>query len=346
MAISFLEKHSSKQLSRIQRIDRIASRERQPDFIHMMSINGREVAFLGDQVPDPDRFLQHFMRVDRMVIPQFAQMVNYDVLKQIIEKGFDDKAVSTSVKDLLYATELDRSILLDVCGSVSTHSRPQMNFHHCENFRPEKIAYKGLHSLTYGRTDDNCSGSHITSYFKGNQLLHKLVFFYLSAEDFKRSDAIEEAKYHRIHRGEPPREFSISLPIKAKLQIFFDEQNGEISEKPIGLDWEAVQGVFLLPMQSPNGGIIYQCILNVDGKRSANLRQSTKENLALWIDAMEKFNHSTNHQDQEFFIGIDDLYSCCMDNWSCSIAKNAYPVVGNSEELLLPEVLEGEVLRI
>jgi len=339
MPTNFLEKYSLLTQYRIERIEGIKRRDKQPDFIHMHSVNGREIAFLGDPPADPELFLRYYIRIDRMPIPQFAQMVNYEVLKETIKaEGMDNKVVSPTVEDLFYSTELDRDIFLEVAGMIRPFTETKRKFHHCDNYYPKVVKRTTESAKSWGRGGGNCYLSVLPSYFTDKKLLkYTLTLFYLSAEDIKNATVLQAKKYEEHHPGHGKE----SEPLLKKLKNFFEEQTIEGQEKPQGLDWDEVIGVFLIPNLGVDGSVVYQCILNVDGEKSANQAKSTKENLLEWIKAVEVMNDTT--AEHELFVGVDDNFRCEVEEWSCTIAKDAYPVAGKREDMLLPLVFDSTI---
>jgi len=135
MSKTFHDKHSSLQMDIIQSIEPIKKRPDQPDFINMTSVNGQEVAFLGDSniEKEYEQFLYKFIRIDRMVIPAFARMVNIDSLEDQLLDARSTSAIDTSIRDFFYEGKLESTVTLNVCGMLQDSYHPNMNIHPCEN---------------------------------------------------------------------------------------------------------------------------------------------------------------------------------------------------------------------
>lgn len=298
---NFFQKHSVLSTAQVQNLDKIQKRLEQPDFIEMLSIDGQEVAFLGPAIVDEDRLSGNYLRVDKMVIPEYAQMVVAEELYNLLSQpGYlNKKPIDMAIygSKLLYKGKVEKSVLLNVCGMVYSQSQEARNFHACENVHPDL------------RGEATCPKTILSSDFVQNvsEAQHQLISLYISIEDIRISDLLEKEAL-----GDS---FERKYTVEEKLRLYF-----KLSETQI----KGLKGVFLIPMLMADQGVTYFCLLNHEEDRPKIV--NVKETLKYWCDQIHKYNK--NQEELEIIIKGDDFFFFPIDQWSVFISQKAKPVVG------------------
>lgn len=341
--MNFYEKHTLFHRIRIQSVERIYPREGQPSFINFLSINGEEVAFLGTPIKEPDQLLNKFIRVDRMVIPEFARMLRPKALINRLASGKD--AIEINDDTDFYEGRLEHGVILNVAGMLTECIEHKKHFHACHNYRrsltheEQKEAFQGL-PLFVGR--ENCHWAHLDfNVYEGpaqgegdereQKISYHLPVFYLSAADFKASDerALERWRKEQedgIGNPDPP------IPIEDNLKWYFERPDApEAIELLDG--WKHVLGIFLIPTLTPGQQIIYFCLPNAEGSALARLQ------LMNWSACIRALNQAPTKK--EIYVSVNDLTFAGIDEWSVTLGKSMAAIVGKKEDWLQGELLEG-----
>jgi len=329
---SFYDKYSLVQHEIIQTIDSIEEREDQPNFIKMMSINGQTVAFLGDTniKEEQEKFLNKFIRVDRMVIPEFARMINPDILQQQISTGGEDSMIITAAKGFFYDGQLDDNVILNVGGLVYREAYANISIHPCDNHKPETAAKIGL---------GNCPHGILAPYFNEEtlELNYKLVVFYISSEDMEASNA--RSFEHGVHN------ISDIIPIQMKIDLYFRNAEWALGDNST-LDinwkewsgWDGIEGVFLIPMRLSDESIHYYCVLNKNAPSDS--QKPVKEILQNFLSSVDSYNGTSDH---ELLFKGNDFAFAYLDRWCISIGKNVGISHIPTDELYKESVLENKI---
>lgn len=344
---NFYQQHSLFTLERIKHVERIKRRPKQPKFIEMFSINHRPVAFLGPKIANEDDLLEKFIRVDRMVIPEFARMVKSDFLLNEINSNQDNKAVDTNVDGLFYSGKLKDSILLDVCGELNTTTFKDLHFHNCDNQLPtarpsrEIVSKEDNSGITFRRSGNgyetcpdtilNTSITNSKNELVNENIENRLTIFYLSKKDIEKTD-------EQIKKKRPPEgaNSTSNFTIEEMLEQYFTDNHYEGSVF-VDINWCSLKGLFLIPMLFSDQRIVYYCLLNVDGM--SNIDVPIKETLKIWLETVKKYNLVEN---DAVIAGNDGGYFY-MEEWSIFISKNNL-MKGLPIDLVYPqEVLDNRI---
>lgn len=349
----FYPTHSRNRIIRIKKLEKLLGKSGQPDFIQSMSVDqsqiiqgvgdnpdgqGEIIQILGEESIDLSKLSNHFMRVDRMVIPQNARMVNPDVLEGIVEGKIDEKAIDLSTQGLFYSGKMEGGVLLNVCGMVESVYYTDMHFHPCENKLPPH-GFDFHHSEDGFRTcptpqlipstDDTLAKDAISG------IRHKLVVFHMPQSELLKP----QGTYVSPRTGTKKPNYTI----KDILEMYFKDKKltGKKSNPKIRWKHEDVLkgGIFLIPMIMPDDRVAYYGVLNVDGK--SNRRKPVKKILQNWFNAVNKYNENPESQ----WIGIagNDGTLCFIDDWSIFVCKNAQLLVANKEDVYKQAVLDSAI---
>lgn len=350
---SFYQQYTTVPTKIINKILPMKPLKGQPGSIHMMSVNGRDMAFLGNGVPQYDKLLRQSYRVDKMAIPLGAQQVNPDVLvKQLGPlRTFDPnlsnpasyeqdpgpqntKAIDIDQDGFFFGEKLKENIMLDVVGMVSPVLDTKRHFHHCFNYTPEAKSDNAT-SLTRGDSSLNandCGTGHLFPSIVDGKVRSNLTLFYIRKLDFAAAWIFEfvravEAGIIKPGTGDT---HTIGTLEGAYLIPYFDLVGLEV-------DWDTVEGVFLIPVLFPDDRIIYLCLLNRAGY--SNQEIPIAEHLRVWCEAVAAVNEDP--AERELFVAANDNFYTAVDPWSIILAQNAGPVVGDRTNILMPDVLNG-----
>ncbi len=331
---SFYRRHGLQRRVRIKE-PRIGPRiHDQPQFIQTLTINGnRTVYVLGDKL-DSEKLAvidNKFMRIDTMIIPQGARMVNTSVLKDLYHSdSIDEQPIDTKNASLFYPGEVKEDLRLEVCGMVENKYYTEMKIHDCHN---KKF---GLHHSEDGYrtcpdpqtspdTDDGGEADSI------GHLIHQLVIFHMPHSELIKS----QGTYIDPH-GIKRKNFTIK---EILIQYFTDDHyHGEMNPKVEDLE-NMEGGVFLIPMIMPDSRAAYYCIPNIAGKSSR--QTSVKALLYRWFKSIAKYNHNTD----TYWIGIagNDATYCYLDDWAIFVCKNSKLLVKPELEVYKKSVLASAI---
>ena len=315
----FYAAHTMVTLPRIQSMAMTFTQVEQPGFIRLLTLNGNSVAFLGDEPIDEARFFNKFCRIDRMVIPEFAQMVNTDVLQEILKSTPDGKAIPIDEKGLfLNDYGLRTSIVMDTCGMTYNCTHQNQYLHSCKNRIP-------LHH-TKNKSGGTCPDPHLTSYFdEDGKLRHKLVLFYISNINLKKTD--------EQHDG------GQTWTIFQRIKAFFADPTFKSGDDNPTINMDELEGVFLIPMLLTDQRICYYCLLNVPGKSNRNV--PIKDTLSEWLYYVEKYS---NHPDEQvIYIEGNDSDFLYIERWSVFLGRDAVLQVAGKDRALKKEILERKL---
>ena len=337
----------------IQKVEHLERQEGQPKFINMMSVDGKEVAFLGKKIKDTDSLVNNFIRVDRMVIPGLSRMVNIKQLKkqlpairpykttpyggqlkEPIEQSPEDmNSIDVEKKKLFYKGKLQRNVILNTPGFIKPSMEPDRHFHHCHNYKDTHLPGPGVHPLEDGHSapagDNACDIGSFSPYIDKGELKHGLLLFYIDVKDF-----------YKIYRNELER-IIIDNALFAQngkiypfgqlqkiLSYYFAKVDGPASFELLALDWDdksedRIKGFFLMPMLAPDQRIVHLCLINKGGV--SNGGNGIKDNLRRWVEAVEYMNEKP--KEREMYIGSENLDFAAIDQLAIFIGKTAFPVV-------------------
>lgn len=330
----FYQKHSFRRVVRINKLKKLLGSSGQPEFIQSMSYDqDKSIFFLGPENLDTSQLDNKFIRIDNMVIPKKACMVNPRELRRKIEHE-DGEAID--LKGLFYKGQMEDGINATVCGMVESVQYTQMHFHPCEN----KIQPSDWRHSEDGY--ETCPKPQLMPdtedlFNEGGQIRHQLVVFHMPYEELVKS----QGSYTPPGGTESIPNFTI-LDI---LQMYFADEyfpgsdDPKISSNPAKKKKIYGGGVFLLPMAMPDDRVAYYCVLNIDGE--SNRKTPVKKLLKNWLDKVEEFNQ--NSEDQWFGIAGEDATFCFIDDWSVFIGKNAIPLVGDKKVVFKESVLNSAV---
>lgn len=330
----FYQKQSYKRVVRIEKLKKLNGSHGQPGFIQHMSYDqDKAVLFLGPEKLDTSQLDNKFMRIDNMVIPKQACMVDPYTLRERVKDHEDEKAID--LKDLFYPGQMEDGINTTVCGMVESVQYTQMHFHPCENkhFGSWRHSEDGYETCPKPQlmpdTDDLLN--------EAGQLRHQLVVFHMPYEELVKP----QGTYTPPGGNKPTPNFTI-LHI---LRMYFTDEWFYGSNDP-KVDWAKKEnkkvfggGVFLLPMVMPDNRVAYYCVLNIDGK--SNRKTPVKKLLKNWLDKVEEFNE--NSEDKWIGIAGNDATFCFIDDWSLFIGKNAELLVGDKKVVFKESVLNSAV---
>jgi len=306
----------------------------QPEFIQTLNFNGnRTVYVLGEKLtPDTlDAIDQKHMRIDTMIIPQGARMVNSSVLKDLYYSDvLDEQPIDTTDGSLFYPGEAKEDLRLEVCGMVENKYYTDMKIHSCRNKNV------GQHHSTDGYrtcpdpqtspdTDDGGEADNT------GRLTHRLVIFHLPHSELVKS----QGKYVDP-KGITRNNFTIR---EILIQYFKDTGYSGERNPPITEDTEMKGGVFLIPMIMPDSRAAYYCIPNIAGKSS---RQTSVNNLFYsWFMSIEIYNRNQD----TYWIGIagNDATYCYLDDWAIFVCKNSQLLVKPKQEVYKESVLASAI---
>lgn len=352
----FYPTHSKQRVTRIKNLKKLLGKSGQPDFIQSMSVDQGQiiqsegetsidtlpdgqsevVQVLGEEPIDLNKLSNKFMRIDRMVIPKNACMVNPDVLAEIVQDTTNKKSVDISTPGLFYNGKLEDGVLLNVCGMVETVYYTDMHFHPCEN----KIT-----PLNFHHSDDGfrtCPTPQLIPTTSDNNLAkgaagirHKLVVFHMPQSELLKP----QGSYISPRTGKEKPNYTI----KQILKMYF--KDNKLKEKAFTpkIHWKHKNvlkgGIFLIPMVMPDDRVAYYGVLNVDGE--SNRRTPVKQILKNWFAAVNKYNEDPEGQ----WIGIagNDATLCFIDDWSIFIGKNAQLLVANKADVYKQAVLDSAI---
>lgn len=328
----FYARHATKRIVQVETIDALPMEEGQPDFVHFMAVNGHPVAFLGEGLMEPDSLLGKFMRVDRMVVPSTARMVNVDTLLGIVNDfpNNDKRAIDLQTPGLFYEGQFEEGVILDVSGTIRETHFSNLHFHPCMN--------KGV-ALRHSHTGSLTCPDPVLSPVPGSEqevgyMTQKQIIFHIGTEELNK----KEGCFNRPGglQGEP------NLTIAEMIKDYFTDQHyPEIH--PVYIDWKKDRalpgGIFLIPISLPNNEVIYLCIPNIDGP--ANQNMSVKFLLGRWLHILASY-YQPGRDTKHSWLGIagNDFTYLFIDEWSTSLCKNAELFFGAIEDIFKKEVLE------
>lgn len=327
----FYLKHSFRRVVRINKLKKLLGSSGQPEFIQHMSYDqDKSIFFLGPEKLDTSQLDNKFMRIDNIVIPKNACMVNPRELWKRV-KLQDDKAID--LKGLFYKGQMEDGINATVCGMVESVQYTQMHFHPCEN----KISPLGLRHSEDGY--ETCPKPQLMPdtddlFNEAGQIRHQLVVLHMPY-----SDLIKPQGTYTNPKGVTKPNFTIAQI----LYMYFTDEHFYGSEDPKLSDESFTDhlkgGVFLIPMVMPDNRVTYYCVLNKDGK--SNRKTPVKKLLKEWLDKVEEFNE--NSEDKWMGIAGEDATFCFIDDWSVFIGKNAELLVGDKKVVFKESVLNSAV---
>lgn len=300
----FYDRYTILQHTTVNSMDLILDRPGQPKCITMVTVNGNQnVAFLGKTPIDPEQFLGKTLLTNAMVIPEFAQMVDPDVLQKIC--GTIKSTTGGPIeprKDLFLNEPLQQSILINVCSMSYNMLQLNKHFHDCIN--RVHIMYRS--DDKYGTCDRVVLSSNVND---TGEVAHQLIVFYISKENLQATD---KQRGNEVHAAR----------IERKLKQFFADDTFEFDGDGAKIDMSNNVGIFLIPRLMSDQGITYLCIPNIpdyktDGGRTVSVRQTFRN----WLGWVDKYNEDTNHQD--IYIKGNDGIFLYSERWSVSMGKDA-----------------------
>ncbi len=333
---NFYPNHSLQPIQKINKPKALLGQGQQPDFIQFLSIGQSEpVAFLGEEKIDTAKLAGKFIRIDRMVIPEAARLVNPDILAKIISKKKDNKAIDINTKDLLYKEKMQQGVLLNVSGMVENEAYTNMSFHPCDNKKPPFLRLRhsqdGFMTCPKPQLMLNTSETEI----RRGEIRHNLVVFHMPYEELIKA----RGYYHP--RGSKKKKANYT--IMQILEMYFKDKNLTEHNNPPKKIWRekgALKGgLFLIPMVMPDDRVAYYCLLNVNGK--SNRRVPVKKILKNWLAAVKQYNRNQDKQ----WIGIagNDGALCFIDEWSIFLGKNAQLLVADKKDVYKKTVLNSAI---
>lgn len=328
----FYARHAQKRIIKVEEIEPLPPEEGQPGFVQFAAVNRYPVAFLGEELVEPDTLLGKFMRVDRMVVPGTARMVNIDTLQEIV-KDFphtDNRAIDLQTPGLFYEGQFEEGVLLDVSGTTRDTHFSNLHFHPCMN---KGVALRHSHTGSLTCPDPVLSPAPGPEQEVG-RMIQKQIIFHIGTEELNK----KEGCFSRPGglQGEP------NLTIAEMIKDYFtDIHYPEIHSGYI--NWERDRalpgGIFLIPISLPDNEVIYLCIPNVDGP--ANQNMMVKFLLGRWLHTLTNY-YKPGADIRHSWLGIagNDFTYLFVDEWSVSLCKNAEIFFGAIEDIFKAEVLE------
>ncbi len=334
----FYPNHSLQPINKINKPKALLGEGQQPKFIQFLSVGQIEpIAFLGEEKIDTAKLADKFIRVDRMVIPEAAQLVNPDVLEKIVRKKKSKKAIDINTKGLLYEGKMQQGVLLNVSGMVLNEAYTNMSFHPCDNKKPPFLRLRhsedGFKTCPKPQLMLNTSETEIRS----GEIRHKLVVFHMPYKELIKPQGHYHPKEHKKEKA--------NYTIMQVLEMYFKDKKLTEHNNPPKKIWRKKKalkgGLFLIPMVMPDNRVAYYCLLNVDGK--SNRRTPVKKILRNWLAAVKKYNK--NQEKQWIGIAGNDGALCFIDEWSVFLGKNAQLLVADKKEVYKKAVLNSRIKK-
>ena len=335
---NFYPNHSLQPINKINNPKTLLGEGKQPEFIQFLSIGQKEpIAFLGEEEIDTTKLAGKFIRIDRMVIPESARLVNPDILANIVSKTKDKKAIDINTRGLLYKGNMQQGVLLNVSGMVENEAYTKMSFHACDNKKPPFLRLRhsedGFKTCPKPQLMLNTAELEIIS----GEISHKLVVFHMPYEELTKPQGHYHARGHKKKKA--------NYTIMQILEMYFKDKNLTEHNNPPKKIWrkkDALKGgLFLIPMVMPDDRVAYYCLLNVDGK--SNRRTPVKKILKNWLAAVKKYNK--NQAGQWIGIAGNDGALCFIDEWSIFLGKNAQLLVADKKEVYKNAVLNSVIKK-
>ncbi len=333
---NFYPNHSLQPIKKINNPKTLLGEGRQPEFIQFLSIGQKEpVAFLGQKGIDAAKLAGKFIRIDRMVIPEAARLVNPDILEKIVRKKKDNKAIDINTKGLLYKDQIQQGVLLNVSGMVENETYTKMSFHPCDNKKPPFLRLRhsedGFKTCPKPQLMLNTSQTEI----RPGEIRHKLVVFHMPYEELIKPQGHYKSSGHKKEKT--------NYTIMQILEMYFKDKKLTEHNNPPKKIWRKKKalkgGVFLIPMVMPDDRVAYYCLLNVNGK--SNRRIPVKKILKNWLAAVKKYNK--NQAGQWIGIAGNDGALCFIDEWSIFLGKNAQLLVADKKDVYKKSVLNSAI---
>ena len=262
-------------------------------------------------------------------VPDVAKDTIEGVASKIL--GNNEEPINVDGEDFFIGEKINHSIKMNVVGMVSDLHFNKMHFHSCKNHKIEVHTPQGGEGFgPYSKAKDgsaNCQQGHTKLDLKetDEKAKQELALFYLDIEDIKVSWSDYE--------GEHPTTPILSPEKFLKLYFtddHFDQKSTTEDDNPSKdkVEHMHLKGVFLVPVTAPDGRVMYQCLLNIEGE--SNTKKTVRENLKRWIAAVDKLNEDPQHV---FEVGGNDFTYMWIEPWSCFIGRNFQPVVAPASDL-------------
>lgn len=362
MSMNFYDAFTQEPRELIRSIDPLPNTEDQPGFIHMVSLNGRRVAYLGEKQTDREQFINAFVQVHQMILPAYSRMVNTDVLlKQlpplkpfqpnkdgskfypIISDDGNSTSIDTSIDNFFYEGKLTQNVLLDVANNVTYYQETKRHYQSCYNYKPTLVKKQpagGAITLADGQDAlgeaKNCPHGFDPCCLTGPGI--RLPLFYVDVDDLLKVNLLELKKEAQVAAENYFwTGLHIAGTVQESLKAYFEREDlnpNDPARHKVILDFSLqadpeLKGFFFMPMLMPDQRVIYLCLVNKSNL--SNGAMSIKANLLQWFEGWNFIKECP--EERELFIASADLDFAGIDQWGIMIGKNAWPVIIHKDQV-------------